>query len=116
MTDFTSDERLRQANRVTLIGAASNLVLSAGKVAAGVLGNSAAMVADGVHSASDLGTDLIVLVTMRMSSKPQDSDHQYGHGKHETIAALLVGAALLAVGVVSDSSSLTCSHSRSILR
>lgn len=57
------------------------------------------MIADAAHSLSDLITDLIVIVFVRISSKPEDKDHDYGHGKYETLATLLIGAALLAVGV-----------------
>lgn len=67
--------------RVTWIGFAVNLVLSAGKLAAGIWGHSAAMVADAIHSVSDFATDLVVLLFVRVSAKPRDDDHDYGHGK-----------------------------------
>ena len=70
--------------RVTWIGFAVNLVLSAGKLAAGIWGHSAAMVADAIHSVSDFATDLVVLLFVRVSAKPRDDDHDYGHGKYET--------------------------------
>ena len=67
------------------------------KFLAGVLGHSAAMIADAVHSLSDFVTDIIVLVFIRISGKPQDKDHDYGHGKYETLATTLIGLALLLV-------------------
>ena len=77
----------------------SNILLVVCKFAAGFGGKSAAMIADAVHSLSDLITDLIVIVFVRISSKPEDKGHDYGHGKYETLATFLIGAALLAVGV-----------------
>lgn len=85
--------------RVTLAGAAANCLLTIVKVAAGLVGHSAAMVADGVHSLTDLISDFIVMVFVKLSSKDSDSDHGYGHGKYETLATLVVSAMLLAVGV-----------------
>lgn len=80
--------------RVTWIGFAVNLVLSAGKLAAGIWGHSAAMVADAIHSVSDFAIDLVVLLFVRVSAKPRDDDHDYGHGKYETLATLIIGARL----------------------
>ena len=85
--------------RVTWIGFAVNLVLSAGKLAAGIWGHSAAMVADAIHSVSDFATDLVVLLFVRVSAKPRDDDHDYGHGKYETLATLIIGVALAGVGI-----------------
>ena len=86
--------------RITLWGSAVNLVLVAVKFVAGILGASAAMVADAVHSLSDLLTDIIVLAFVRISSKPADRDHNYGHGKYETLATIIVGGSLLVVGAM----------------
>lgn len=83
--------------RVTLIGSVVNVALTAFKFVAGILGSSAAMVADAVHSLSDLLTDFIVLVFVRISSKPRDKGHDFGHGKYETLATTIIGLALLAV-------------------
>ena len=80
-------------------GSLVNILLVVCKFAAGFGGKSAAMIADAVHSLSDLITDLIVIVFVRISSKPEDKGHDYGHGKYETLATFLIGAALLAVGV-----------------
>ena len=75
-------KRNREIYRVTLVGGAVNVVLLVFKFVAGILGNSAAMVADAVHSLSDFVTDVVVLVFVRISSKPEDKDHEYGHGKY----------------------------------
>ncbi len=93
-------EREKKIYRVTLAGSIINMVLLAFKFVAGVVGGSAAMIADAVHSLSDFLTDIVVVVFVRISSKPQDSDHDYGHGKYETLATSLIGMALLAVGVM----------------
>ena len=85
--------------RVTLAGSVANFALMAFKFVAGFLGHSAAMVADAFHSLSDFITDLIVLVFVKISSKPQDSSHDYGHGKYETLATLLIGLGLVAVAI-----------------
>ena len=91
-------ERTKEIYRITLWGGFANLVLVALKFVAGVLGASAAMIADAVHSLSDLLTDVIVLVFVKIGNKPADGDHNYGHGKYETLATLIVGLSLLAVG------------------
>lgn len=99
MNEVESSVREHEIYKVTLVGSLVNILLVACKFAAGFWGKSAAMIADAVHSLSDLITDLIVIVFVRISSKPEDKDHDYGHGKYETLATLLIGAALLAVGV-----------------
>lgn len=76
-----------------------NIALFAFKLAAGIVGRSGAMIADAVHSASDFVTDIIVLAFVRVSAKPRDEDHDWGHGKYETLASLIIGVALFAVGV-----------------
>lgn len=85
--------------RVTAWGALVNLALAALKLAAGLLGRSSAMVADAVHSFSDLVSDAIVLVMVRVSSKGQDKGHDFGHGKFETLATAAVAILLFFVGV-----------------
>lgn len=90
--------RKRKIYRVTFVGFAVNLVLSLVKLAAGVLGRSGAMVADAVHSFSDLATDVVVIVFARISARPRDDDHDYGHGKYETLATVLISLALALVG------------------
>ena len=92
-------ERNKEIYKVTLVGGAVNVLLLAFKFVAGILGHSAAMVADAVHSLSDFITDIIVLVFIRISGKPKDKSHDYGHGKYETLAMTLIGVALLCVAI-----------------
>lgn len=84
---------------VTLMGSVVNVVLLVFKFMAGILGGSAAMIADAVHSLSDFLTDIVVVLFVKISSKPEDKDHDYGHGKYETLATSLIGVALLCVGL-----------------
>lgn len=93
------DMREKRIYKVTLVGALWNVFLLVFKFLAGVLGSSAAMVADAVHSLSDFVTDLIVVVFVKISHKPQDEDHAFGHGKYETLATTIIGVVLLVVGV-----------------
>ena len=88
--------REKEIYKVTLIGSAGNAALLTFKFIAGVMGHSSAMIADAVHSLSDFVTDLLVLVFVSISAKPQDLSHDYGHGKFETIASFLIGLALVA--------------------
>jgi cation diffusion facilitator family transporter len=85
--------------KVTLVGTASNLVLSIIKFIGGIIGNSAAMIADAVHSLSDLLTDLIVLITIKIGQKPKDGDHPYGHGKAESLGTTIIGFIIILAGV-----------------
>lgn len=88
--------REKEIYKVTLVGSVGNVALLTFKFIAGILGNSSAMVADAVHSLSDFVTDLVVLVFVSISAKPQDQSHDYGHGKFETIASFLIGLGLVA--------------------
>ena len=88
--------REQKIYKVTLVGSAGNVALLTFKFVAGILGHSAAMMADAVHSLSDFLTDIIVLLFVRVSAKPQDESHDYGHGKFETLASFFVGLALVA--------------------
>ena len=99
MSEVEISVREREIYKVTLAGSLVNIILVIFKFAAGVLGRSSAMIADAVHSLSDLVTDVIVIVFVRISSKPEDKGHDYGHGKYETMATLLIGVALLVVGI-----------------
>ena len=101
----TSEIRIRRIYRVTFVGFAVNLVLSLLKLVAGVFGRSGAMIADAVHSFSDLATDIVVIVFARISAKPRDDGHDYGHGKYETLATILISIALgiVGVGILADS-------------
>ena len=88
--------REKEIYKVTLVGSAGNAALLTFKFIAGVMGNSSAMIADAVHSLSDFITDIVVVVFVGISAKPQDTSHDYGHGKFETIASFLIGLALVA--------------------
>lgn len=90
--------REQEIRRVTVAGAIVNIFLTIFKIIAGVLGRSAAMVADGIHSLSDLLSDIVVLVFTHISSKGKDKNHSFGHGKFETMATLIVSVILVAVG------------------
>ena len=81
--------------RVTIVGSVVNFLLLLFKFFAGIAGHSAAMLADAVHSLSDFVTDIIVIVFVRISSKPEDEGHDYGHGKYETLATAIIGIVLL---------------------
>ena len=91
--------REKEIYKVTLVGGAGNVALLAFKFIAGVLGHSSAMIADAIHSLSDFITDLVVLVFVGISAKPQDTSHDYGHGKYETMATLFIGLALIVVAI-----------------
>ncbi len=90
--------REKEIRKVTIWGACINIILTIAKLLAGVFGRSAAMVADGVHSLSDLLTDAIVLVFTHISSKGKDRNHSFGHGKFETMATLIISVILAVVG------------------
>ncbi len=92
-------ERNKEIYRVTFVGSAVNVLLLVFKFVAGIVGHSAAMVADAFHSLSDFLTDIIVLVFVHISGKPKDKSHDYGHGKYETLAMTIIGLALLAVAI-----------------
>lgn len=93
------ETREKDIYKVTLIGSAVNAVLIVLKFVAGIVGRSSAMVADAVHSLSDFITDVIVLVFVRISGKPYDRGHDYGHGKFETFATMVIGLILTVAGI-----------------
>ena len=94
--------REKEIYKVTLAGGVANLLLMAFKFVAGIVGRSSAMMADAIHSLSDFVTDLVVLIFVNISSRPQDESHDYGHGKYETLATLFIGLALagVAIGII----------------
>lgn len=94
------EARERRIFKVTLIGSVVNALLVVVKFIAGIMGRSSALVADAAHSLTDFVSDGIVLVFVRLSGKPRDADHRYGHGKFETLAALIIGVLLLGAGVM----------------
>lgn len=98
MKELDDKQRARTVYGTTLIGSAVNFLLVVLKFAAGIVGHSAAMTADAVHSLSDFATDVVVMAFVRISSKPIDKSHDYGHGKFETLATVIIGLALFVVG------------------
>ena len=92
--------RAKDIYRVTIWGGVVNVLLIIIKFLAGFFGRSSAMIADAVHSFSDFITDVIVLLFVKISNKPADADHAYGHGKYETLATTFVGFILLGVGLM----------------
>jgi cation diffusion facilitator family transporter len=93
------EQQVREVRRVTWWGMIVNIFLSAGKILAGIIGNSQAVVADGVHSLSDCTTDVAVIVGVRFWSAPPDEDHPYGHSRIETLVSLLIGLLLGGVAI-----------------
>lgn len=91
--------REKEIFRVTWTGSIVNFALLVFKFVAGIVGHSAAMVADAVHSLSDFVTDIIVVAFVRISGKPEDEGHDYGHGKYETLATAIIGLLLFFVGI-----------------
>ena len=98
MTELDKKIREKEIYRVTLVGSFVNFLLVIFKFLAGIAGHSAAMLADAVHSLSDFITDVVVILFVRISNKPVDKSHDYGHGKYETLATAFIGMALLGVG------------------
>ena len=92
------NSREREIFKVTIVGTMANVVLLIFKFVAGIVGHSAAMIADAVHSLSDFVTDIIVIIFVRISAMPADSSHDYGHGKFETLATAIIGIVLVCVG------------------
>ena len=95
---MNGEDRLKDIRSITIWGAVVNIALTVAKIVAGVVGRSAAMIADGIHSLSDLLSDIVVLVFTHISSKGKDRDHSFGHGKFETLATLIVSIILVVVG------------------
>ena len=92
-------DRTAKVTFVTLVGSVVNIILTVFKIFAGVLGRSTAMIADGIHSLSDLLSDIVVIVFVNISAKGRDKDHDYGHGKFETFATLIISLMLIVVAV-----------------
>ncbi len=93
------EQRYNEIKKVTLIGSVLDLVLGIGKILAGYAGNSQALIADGVHSLSDLVTDVLVLFAAKHGSRAADEDHPYGHARIETMMTVALGLALIAVAL-----------------
>lgn len=96
--DTNNNKREKEIYKITFIGSITNLTLLIFKFIAGIIGHSSAMIADAVHSLSDFVTDIVVIIFIKISNKPQDEDHNYGHGKYETLATAIIGIALSVVG------------------
>lgn len=96
----STDQRYAQMRRVTLVGSVFDATLGVGKILGGWLAHSQALVADGIHSLSDLITDVMVLVAAKHSHAAADEEHPYGHGRIETVATVALGGSLVAVGIV----------------
>lgn len=92
-------DRTAKVTFVTLVGSVVNIILTVFKIFAGVLGRSTAMIADGIHSLSDLLSDIVVIIFVKISAKGRDKDHDYGHGKFETFATLIISLMLIVVAV-----------------
>ena len=101
MAQVHPDSRTDAITRTAVVGAVANLALSVIKVAAGIIGQSQALVADGIHSFSDLLSDILVWFAGKHAAQDPDNEHPYGHGRYETVATLVLGAllALVAIGV-----------------
>ncbi|MDH3871027.1 MAG: cation diffusion facilitator family transporter [Gammaproteobacteria bacterium] len=93
------DTRYREVRKVTLVGSVVDLLLGIAKIMIGIPAHSQALVADGVHSLSDLGTDVLVLYAAKQSHRVADEEHPYGHGRIETVATVALGMALTAVAM-----------------
>jgi cation diffusion facilitator family transporter len=91
-------QRYKEVKKVTLIGAAANIFLAVVKIIFGWLGHSSALIADGVHSFSDLLTDALVLIAAKYGAQTADDDHPYGHARYETFASFLLSIFLMVVG------------------
>ena len=99
MLDASDPGRYEAGRRVTLVSIGANLVLTLAQIVIGVIGNSQALVADGMHTLSDLITDFMVLFALKFGRKAADAEHPYGHGRIETAVTMLLGAILTAVAV-----------------
>jgi len=97
ISQATSQKESRAARKVTLVGLALNLVLGVAKVVVGLLYSSYALIADGIHSFSDVASDFMVLVLFRFSREAPDENHPYGHERFETIGTVVLGSLLMAV-------------------
>ena len=95
---MANSKRQKQIYKATLTGSFANAFIVVLKYISGFMGNSTAMVADATHSLSDFATDIVVILFIRLSGRPKDSDHAYGHGKFETLATAIIGFVLILVG------------------
>jgi cation diffusion facilitator family transporter len=97
--DTTSPERYQASRRVALLSMSTNAVLVVGQIVVGILGHSQALVADGLHTLSDMAADILVLFALKHGAKAADEDHPYGHARIETAVTVALGSILVLVGV-----------------
>ena len=97
--EYTLEQRKQQTRNITLWGVLVNVVLAVAKIIGGVAGHSAALLADGIHSLSDLASDGMVLIAARHAGEDADDDHPYGHARFETLATVALGGLLILVGI-----------------
>ncbi len=97
MTSASQDQQAYAARKVTLVGLVVNVINAVIKIVVGFWANSYALIADGIHSASDMLSDILVLVASHYGRQQPDKDHPYGHDRYETLATLILGALLIAV-------------------
>jgi len=95
--EITLEQRKQETNRITLWGIAVNLMLSVIKITGGIIGQSQALLADGIHSLSDLVSDAMVLLAVKHAGEDADEDHPYGHARYETLATVALGILLIGV-------------------
>jgi cation diffusion facilitator family transporter len=101
---YDAQQIAKSKNRATIVGALVNVFLTIIKIGFGIVGQSAALIADGVHSLSDLASDMLVLIAVKLGAREADHDHPYGHRRFETIATVVLGLGLIAIaaGIVWD--------------
>jgi len=95
--ELSTEQRRQETTRITLWGVAVNLVLAIIKIAGGIIGQSQALLADGIHSLSDLASDAMVLIAVKHAGEDADEDHPYGHARYETLATVALGILLMGV-------------------
>ena len=98
-TQVAETEFTRVANRVAFVTIFENVLLALGKLIAGLIGHSSAMISDAVHSASDVFSTIVVLIGVKLSSKESDKEHPYGHERLECVAAIVLAVVLLLTGL-----------------
>ena len=103
--ELSIKQRKQETNRITLWGVAVNLFLAVIKIVGGIIGQSQALLADGIHSLSDLASDAMVLIAVKHAGEDADEDHPYGHARYETLATVALGILLMGVagGIAYDS-------------
>lgn len=105
--EYDSAQSMKIANRVSLLSILGNIALALFKFIAGIVGHSAAMISDAVHSASDVASTVVVMIGMKLSHKEADADHEYGHERLECVAALLLAMLLAFTGLGIGSNAVT---------